>query len=93
MQLNNHQLLRFTRAGCVDNGKSTLTGRLVYDLKSIFEDQLVTIENISKKKGHDGVDLAFLPLRWSFYLTGVFWILIFGLYGENTVKEFIYSQF
>ncbi len=56
--LDNNQLLRFTTAGSVDDGKSTLIGRLLYDSKSIFEDQLESIENTSKKKGHNGVDLA-----------------------------------
>ena len=56
--LDNNQLLRFTTAGSVDDGKSTLIGRLLYDSKSIFEDQLTAIENTSKRKGHDGVDLA-----------------------------------
>ena len=56
--LDNNQLLRFTTAGSVDDGKSTLIGRLLYDSKSIFEDQLQAIENTSKKKGHNGVDLA-----------------------------------
>ncbi|MDB9960536.1 GTP-binding protein [Oceanihabitans sp.] len=56
--LDNNQLLRFTTAGSVDDGKSTLIGRLLYDSKSIFEDQLEAIENTSKRKGHDGVDLA-----------------------------------
>ena len=56
--LDNNQLLRFTTAGSVDDGKSTLIGRLLYDSKSIFEDQLEAIESTSKKKGHDGVDLA-----------------------------------
>lgn len=56
--LDNNQLLRFTTAGSVDDGKSTLIGRLLYDSKSIFEDQLQSIENTSKKKGHRGVDLA-----------------------------------
>ena len=56
--LDNNQLLRFTTAGSVDDGKSTLIGRLLYDSKSIFEDQLQSIENTSKKKGHKGVDLA-----------------------------------
>lgn len=58
MQIDNNQLLRFTTAGSVDDGKSTLIGRLLYDSKSIFEDQLEAIENTSKKKGHEGVDLA-----------------------------------
>ncbi len=56
--LDNNQLLRFTTAGSVDDGKSTLIGRLLYDSKSIFEDQLEAIESTSKKKGHKGVDLA-----------------------------------
>lgn len=56
--LDNNQLLRFTTAGSVDDGKSTLIGRLLYDSKSIFEDQLAAVENTSKRKGHDGVDLA-----------------------------------
>ncbi len=56
--LDNNQLLRFTTAGSVDDGKSTLIGRLLYDSKSIFEDQLQAITNTSKKKGHEGVDLA-----------------------------------
>jgi sulfate adenylyltransferase subunit 1 len=56
--IDNNQLLRFTTAGSVDDGKSTLIGRLLYDSKSIFEDQLAAIEKTSKKKGHEGVDLA-----------------------------------
>ncbi|WP_417444241.1 sulfate adenylyltransferase subunit CysN [Joostella sp.] len=58
MQIDNNQLLRFTTAGSVDDGKSTLIGRLLFDSKSIFEDQLEAIETTSKKKGHAGVDLA-----------------------------------
>ncbi len=57
-QIDNNQLLRFTTAGSVDDGKSTLIGRLLYDSKAIFEDQLEAVENTSKRKGHDGVDLA-----------------------------------
>jgi len=54
----NNQLLRFTTAGSVDDGKSTLIGRLLYDSKSIFEDQLDAVLRTSKRRGHDGVDLA-----------------------------------
>jgi len=57
-QIDNNQLLRFTTAGSVDDGKSTLIGRLLYDSKAIFEDQLEAVENTSKRKGHEGVDLA-----------------------------------
>lgn len=58
MSIDNNQLLRFTTAGSVDDGKSTLIGRLLYDSKSIFEDQLDSVEKTSQKKGHEGVDLA-----------------------------------
>jgi len=54
----NMELLRFTTAGSVDDGKSTLIGRLLYDSKSIFEDQVTQIEQASKKKGLDHVDLS-----------------------------------
>jgi sulfate adenylyltransferase subunit 1 len=53
-------LLRFTTAGSVDDGKSTLIGRLLYDSKSIFEDQLEAIEETSKRRGDGHVDLALL---------------------------------
>jgi len=53
-------LLRFTTAGSVDDGKSTLIGRLLYDSKTIFEDQLESIEGASNKKGLDHVDLSLL---------------------------------
>ena len=43
-------LLRFTTAGSVDDGKSTLIGRLLYDSKSIFQDQMEAIETASQKK-------------------------------------------
>ncbi len=58
MKIDNNQLLRFTTAGSVDDGKSTLIGRLLYDSKAIFEDQLAAVESTSKRKGHEGVDLA-----------------------------------
>ena len=54
----NMELLRFTTAGSVDDGKSTLIGRLLYDSKSIFEDQVAQIEQTSAKKGLDHVDLS-----------------------------------
>jgi sulfate adenylyltransferase subunit 1 len=56
----NNQLLRFTTAGSVDDGKSTLIGRLLYDSKSIFEDQLEAVEASSARKGFDYVDLSLL---------------------------------
>ncbi|MFN1835339.1 sulfate adenylyltransferase subunit CysN [Balneola sp. MJW-20] len=53
-------LLRFTTAGSVDDGKSTLIGRLLYDSKSIFEDQMEAIEKTSKSSGEEEVNLALL---------------------------------
>jgi len=54
------ELLRFTTAGSVDDGKSTLIGRLLYDSKAIFQDQLDAIERASIKKGEDYINLALL---------------------------------
>lgn len=54
------ELLRFTTAGSVDDGKSTLIGRLLYDSKSIFEDQYEAITKTSEKRGEAGVNLALL---------------------------------
>ena len=51
---------RFATVGSVDDGKSTLIGRLLYDSKSIFEDQLEHIEAVSKRRGDDYVDLSLL---------------------------------
>ena len=53
-------MLRFTTAGSVDDGKSTLIGRLLYDSKSIFEDQMEAIEKTSKSSGEEEVNLALL---------------------------------
>ena len=53
-------LLRFTTAGSVDDGKSTLIGRLLYDCKSIFEDQWEAVEQSSKQRGDENVNLALL---------------------------------
>ncbi|MEM7575409.1 MAG: sulfate adenylyltransferase subunit CysN [Bacteroidota bacterium] len=54
------ELLRFSTAGSVDDGKSTLIGRLLYDSKSIFEDQYDAISKTSEKRGEEGVNLALL---------------------------------
>lgn len=53
-------LLRFTTAGSVDDGKSTLIGRLLYDSKSIFADQMDAVEQASKQKGLEGADLSLI---------------------------------
>lgn len=54
------ELLRFTTAGSVDDGKSTLIGRLLYDSKSIFEDQLEAVKRASIRKGNEMINLALL---------------------------------
>ena len=57
---NTSDLLRFTTAGSVDDGKSTLIGRLLYDSKTIFEDQLEMVQQASNRKGLDHIDLSLL---------------------------------
>jgi sulfate adenylyltransferase subunit 1 len=56
----NMELLRFTTAGSVDDGKSTLIGRMLYDSKSIFEDQYEAIKVASEKRGEEHINLALL---------------------------------
>ena len=56
----NMELLRFTTAGSVDDGKSTLIGRLLYDSKSIFEDQLEAVRVTSERRGETQINLALL---------------------------------
>jgi len=57
---NSTELLRFTTAGSVDDGKSTLIGRLLYDSKSIFQDQYDQIKDATERRGEEGVNLALL---------------------------------
>ena len=54
------ELLRFTTAGSVDDGKSTLIGRLLYDTKTVFEDQLQHVEDVSRRRGDARTNLALL---------------------------------
>jgi len=56
----NMDLLRFTTAGSVDDGKSTLIGRLLYDSKNTFEDQMEAVERCSKQRGDENINLALL---------------------------------
>jgi sulfate adenylyltransferase large subunit len=56
----NAELLRFSTAGSVDDGKSTLIGRLLYDTKTAFEDQLDHVEDVSRRRGDERVNLALL---------------------------------
>src|ERR671915_843154 len=58
MDFDHSELLRFITAGSVDDGKSTLIGRLLHDSKSIFEDQLSAVERSTRRRGADGVDLS-----------------------------------
>lgn len=55
----NMELLRFTTAGSVDDGKSTLIGRLLYDSKTLFDDQLDNLERLSEQRGEE-LNLALL---------------------------------
>ena len=54
------ELMRFTTCGSVDDGKSTLIGRLLMDTKNILEDQMQAIKSLSRNRGYDGVDLSLL---------------------------------
>jgi sulfate adenylyltransferase subunit 1 len=54
------EILKFTTVGSVDDGKSTLIGRLLFDSKAIFEDQLESVQKTSAKKGFNGIDLSLL---------------------------------
>ena len=51
-------ILRFATAGSVDDGKSTLIGRLLYDTKTVFQDQIESVERASKDRGDGYVNLA-----------------------------------
>ena len=59
-KLQNNELLRLSTAGSVDDGKSTLIGRLLYDTKSVMKDQYEAVRATSKKKGEEDVNLAYL---------------------------------
>ena len=54
------ELLRFITCGSVDDGKSTLIGRLLYDTKTVFEDQVRHVEDVSRRRGDERVNLALL---------------------------------
>ncbi|CAN5722111.1 hypothetical protein BH11MYX1_BH11MYX1_01120 [soil metagenome] len=54
------ELLRFSTAGSVDDGKSTLIGRLLYDTKTVFEDQVQHVEDVSRRRGDERTNLALL---------------------------------
>src|SRR5580692_924506 len=56
----NMDLLRFTTAGSVDDGKSTLIGRLLYDSKAIFDDQLAALERATEQRGEENLNLSLL---------------------------------
>jgi sulfate adenylyltransferase subunit 1 len=58
--LHKSELVRFTTAGSVDDGKSTLIGRLLYDTKSVFEDQLEAVRSASERRGEKEINLALL---------------------------------
>ena len=59
-QAHSSELLRFTTAGSVDDGKSTLIGRMLYDSKSIYQDQYEAVARVSERRGEEGVNLALL---------------------------------
>src|SRR3989338_7883159 len=60
IEFQHTDLLRFIAAGSVDDGKSTLIGRLLHDSKSILEDQLSAVEQTTRRRGVEGIDLSLL---------------------------------
>src|SRR5919108_6491231 len=58
IEFDHSELLRFITAGSVDDGKSTLIGRLLHDSKAIFEDHLSAVETTSRRRGLQGLDLS-----------------------------------
>ncbi len=56
----NASLLRFTTVGSVDDGKSTLIGRLLMETNNIYDEQLDAVKKIAKRKGEEGIDLSLL---------------------------------
>ena len=85
-------LLRFNTAGSVDDGKSTLIGRLLYDLKSVPSDQLKSIENASKKNGYDYTDLSLITDGLKSEREQGITIDVAYRYFETTNKKFIIAD-
>ena len=85
-------LLRFVTTGSVDDGKSTLIGRLLFETKSIFEDQYAAVEKTSKKRGQDDVDLALLLDGLSAEREQGITIDVAYRYFESPVRKFIIAD-
>lgn len=85
-------LLRFTTTGSVDDGKSTLIGRLLYETRSIYEDQYVAVEKTSRRKGLDEVDLALLLDGLSAEREQGITIDVAYRYFETPVRKFIIAD-
>jgi bifunctional enzyme CysN/CysC len=85
-------LLRFTTTGSVDDGKSTLIGRLLYETKSIYEDQYAAVEKTSRRKGHEEVDLALLLDGLSAEREQGITIDVAYRYFETPVRKFIIAD-
>ena len=85
-------LLRFVTTGSVDDGKSTLIGRLLYETKSIFEDQYAAVERTSKRRGQGEVDLALLLDGLSAEREQGITIDVAYRYFESPVRKFIIAD-
>jgi bifunctional enzyme CysN/CysC len=85
-------LLRFSTTGSVDDGKSTLIGRLLYETKAIFEDQYAAIEKTSRKKGLAEVDLALLLDGLSAEREQGITIDVAHRYFETATRKFIITD-
>lgn len=92
MEQKTKQLLRFTTAGSVDDGKSTLIGRLLYDSKSIFQDQLEAVENSSQNKGFDYLDLSLFTDGLKSERDQGITIDVAYRYFETSIRKFIIAD-
>jgi len=92
MQYGEKSLLRFTTTGSVDDGKSTLIGRLLYETKSIYDDQYAAIEKTSKRKGLKEVELAYLLDGLAAEREQGITIDVAHRYFETTKRKFIITD-
>ena len=85
-------LLRFTTAGSVDDGKSTLIGRLLFDSKSVFIDQMEAVEKTSQRKGLERIDFSLLTDGLKDEREQCITIYVAYLYFATPARKFIIAD-
>ena len=86
------ELLRFTTAGSVDDGKSTLIGRILFESKTLFDNQINELKNDSKKHGTQGADIdyALVEARTTYGRIGIkVWIMKGEVYGKRELSPLV----